>query len=160
MITLLGAFGLALGAPKCFFSIFNRFFLDICWIFVRLLGDFPCFSQGVGGMAEPLKSAASAEGGRWACGTVTDSCCTPFLALPKPCRHDTDPPLKNSPSSLVGNFFRFLLLSIRAPKMTSKNHRQKSENQGFWPPITLPKSIQNPFKIDVPQNMHFFIDFA
>ena len=55
LITLLGAFGLALGAPKCFFSIFNRFFLDICWIFVRLLGDFPCFSQGVGGMAEPFK---------------------------------------------------------------------------------------------------------
>ena len=105
------------------------------------------------------KSAASAEGGRWACGTVTDSCCTPFLALPKPCRHDTDPPLKNYPSSLVGNFFRFLLLSIRAPKMTSKNHRQKSENQGFWPPKTLSKSFPNASEIDVPKNMRFSIDF-
>ena len=125
----------------------------------------PRSAKWVGGGGPPpggssIKSAASAEGGRWACEIVTDSCRTPFLALPKPCRHDTDPPLKNHPSSLVGHFFRFLLLSSRAPKITSKNHRQKCENQGFWPPKTPPKLSQNPSKIDAPKNMQFFIDFC
>ena len=36
---------------------------------------------------------------------------------------------------------------------------KKCKNHGFWPPQTLPKCIQNAFKIDVPQNLHFFIDF-
>jgi len=33
------------------------------------------------------------------------------------------------------------------------------ENQECWLPKTLPKSVQNAFKIDVPHNMYFFIDF-
>ena len=38
--------------------------------------------------------------------------------------------------------------------------RKKTENHGFWPPKTLPKSFQNAFKIDVPKNMRFFMDFC
>ena len=44
--------------------------------------------------------------------------------------------------------------------MTSKNHRKKCGNQGFWPPKPLPKPSPNPLKIDVPKNMQFFIDFG
>ena len=38
--------------------------------------------------------------------------------------------------------------------------RNNCENHWFWPPKTLPKSSQNAFKIDVPKNMQFFIDFC
>ena len=38
--------------------------------------------------------------------------------------------------------------------------RKNCENHGFWPAKTLPKSIQNPFKIDVPKNMRFFIEIC
>ena len=38
--------------------------------------------------------------------------------------------------------------------------RKNCENHGFWPPKTLPKSIQNAFKIDVSKNMRFFIEFC
>ena len=37
--------------------------------------------------------------------------------------------------------------------------REKIENHGFWSPKAIPKPSQNAFKIDVPQNLHFFIDF-
>jgi len=43
-------------------------------------------------------------------------------------------------------------------KITSKKHRKKRENQGFWPPKIYPKPTQNPFKIDVPKNMRFALD--
>ena len=36
-------------------------------------------------------------------------------------------------------FGRFFRLPKRAWKMTSKKHRKKCENQGFWPPKPLPK---------------------
>ena len=38
--------------------------------------------------------------------------------------------------------------------------RKKCKNHGFWPPKTLPKSIQNAFKIDVPKNMDCFEVFC
>ena len=38
--------------------------------------------------------------------------------------------------------------------------RKNCENHGCWPPKTLPKPTQNPFKIDVPKNMRFFIEFC
>ena len=38
--------------------------------------------------------------------------------------------------------------------------RKKCKNQGFWPPKTLPKSIQNAFKIDVSKNMQFFMEIC
>ena len=38
--------------------------------------------------------------------------------------------------------------------------RKNCENHGFWPPKTLPKSIQNASKIDVSKNMRFFMDFC
>ena len=57
----------------------------------------------------------------------------------------------------LGRFFR---LPKRAWKMTSKKHRKKCENHGFWPPKPLPKPSQNPIKIEVPKNMRFFIDFC
>ena len=37
---------------------------------------------------------------------------------------------------------------------------QKCENQEFWAPKTHPKCPQNAFKIDVPKNMRFFMDFC
>ncbi len=49
---------------------------------------------------------------------------------------------------------------IRASKITSKKHRKKCENRGFWPPKTLPKAFQNACKIDVPTSMRFFSDFG
>ena len=60
---------------------------------------------------------------------------------------------------LLGLLGRFFALPERASKMTSKKHRKKTENQGFWSPKTLPKSFQNPFQIEFPKNMQFFIDF-
>ena len=44
---------------------------------------------------------------------------------------------------LLAHLGRFFRLSNCACKMTSKKHRKKCENQGFWPPKTLPKSCQN-----------------
>ena len=38
--------------------------------------------------------------------------------------------------------------------------RKNAENRGCWSPKTLPKSIQNAFKIDVPTNIRFFSDFC
>ena len=38
--------------------------------------------------------------------------------------------------------------------------RNNYKNQGFWLPKTLPKPMQNCFKIDVPKNMRFCIDFC
>ena len=61
---------------------------------------------------------------------------------------------------LLGLLGRFFALPKRAVKTTSKKHRKKCENDGFWPPKTLPKWVQNAFKIDVPQNMRFCIDFS
>ena len=55
-------------------------------------------------------------------------------------------------SVLLGFLGRFLALPEHASKMTSKKHRKKCENQGFWSPQTLPKPFQNPFKIDVPKD--------
>ena len=47
-----------------------------------------------------------------------------------------------------------------ASKTTSKKHRKKCENQGFWPPQTLPKPIQNASKNEVPKNIDFFEVFC
>ena len=55
---------------------------------------------------------------------------------------------------------RFFALPKRASKMTSKKHRKKCENQGFWPPKTLPKSFQNTSEIDVLKNMRFLRTFS
>ena len=44
--------------------------------------------------------------------------------------------------------------------MTSKKYRKKYENRRFWPPKPIPKPFQNPFKIEVPKNLQFFIDFG
>ena len=55
---------------------------------------------------------------------------------------------------------RFLASSKRASKMTSKKHRKKCENQGFWLPQTVPKSTQNASQNDVPKSMRFFMDFG
>ena len=38
--------------------------------------------------------------------------------------------------------------------------RKNCENQGFWPPKTIPKPFQNAFQIDVPKNMQFYIYFS
>ena len=54
---------------------------------------------------------------------------------------------------------RFLSLPKIVLFFASIFYGKNPENHGFWLPKTLPKSIQNAFKIDVPQNLHFFIDF-
>ena len=46
-------------------------------------------------------------------------------------------------SVLLGFLGRFLALPYCASKTTSKKHRKKRENQGFWPPKPLPKLSQN-----------------
>ena len=61
---------------------------------------------------------------------------------------------------LLAHLGRFFRLPKRAWKMTSKKHRKKCENRGFWPPKPLPKPSQNPLKIEVPKNMQFVIDFC
>ena len=53
-----------------------------------------------------------------------------------------------------------MALPERASKTTSKKHRKKRENRGFWPPKPLPKPFQNPIKTEVPKNMRFVIDFG
>jgi len=58
--------------------------------------------------------------------------------------------------ALVKGFWSLL---IHASKFGSKKHRKTCENRGYWPPKTVPKSVQNAFKIDVPQNKPFFLDF-
>ena len=47
----------------------------------------------------------------------------------------------------------------RASKTTTKKHRKKCENRGFWPPETLPKPSRNPSKIDVPKDIQIFRAF-
>ena len=44
---------------------------------------------------------------------------------------------------LLAHLGRFFRLSNCACKMTSKEHRKKCENQGFWLPKPLPKLSQN-----------------
>ena len=58
------------------------------------------------------------------------------------------------------NFFRFFGLPKNPLKFKSKKWRKKCENPGFRPPKTVPKSFQNPSKIDVLKSMRFFIDFC
>ena len=62
--------------------------------------------------------------------------------------------------ALFFDFVRFFGLPKWSSKFASKNHRKKCENRGFWPPKTVPKSIQNASENDVPTNMGFFIDFG
>ena len=61
---------------------------------------------------------------------------------------------------LLGLLGRFFALPKRAAKTTSKKHRKKRENRGFWPPKPLPKPFQNPIKTEVPKNMRFVVDFG
>ena len=61
---------------------------------------------------------------------------------------------------LFGLLGRFLALLKRASNFASKKHRKKCENWWFWPPKTLPKPSQNPFKIEVPRKMPFFHRFV
>ena len=60
---------------------------------------------------------------------------------------------------LLAHLGRFFRLSNCACKMTSKKHRKKCENQGFWPPKPLPKPFRNPSKIEVPKDIHLFRAF-
>ena len=55
---------------------------------------------------------------------------------------------------------RFLSLPKIILFFASIFSRKNRENHRFWPPKTLPKPSQNPFKIDVPKNMRFFMDFG
>ena len=55
---------------------------------------------------------------------------------------------------------RFLSLQKIILFFASIFSRKNRENHGFWPPKTLPKPSQNPFKIDVPKNIRFFIEFC
>ena len=57
-------------------------------------------------------------------------------------------------------FWRIFASSKRASKITSKKHRKNCENRNFWPPKTLPKPIQNAFKIEVPKHIDFFEVFG
>ena len=54
----------------------------------------------------------------------------------------------------------FVALPECASKTTSKKYRKNCGKHGFWPPKTVPKSIQNAYKIDVSKNMRIFIDFC
>ena len=69
---------------------------------------------------------------------------------------DDGPP----PDALFFDFFRFFGLPQWSSKFASKNHPKKCENRGFWPPKTLPKPTQNAFKIEVPKNVRFWVDFG
>ena len=53
-------------------------------------------------------------------------------------------------------FWRIFASSKRALKITSKKYWKKCENRGFQAFKTLPKPIQNAFKIEVPKNTDFF----
>ena len=61
---------------------------------------------------------------------------------------------------LLGLLGRFFALPERASKMTSKKHRKKTENRGFWSPKPLPQPFQNPLKIEVPKNRQFCFHFG
>ena len=67
---------------------------------------------------------------------------------------------KSTISVLLGLLGRFLALPERASKTTSKKHRKKRENRGFWPSKPLPKPFQNPIKTEVPKNMQFLSAFS
>ena len=55
---------------------------------------------------------------------------------------------------------RFLSLPKIILFFASIFSRKNRENHRFWLPKTLPKPTQNPFKIDVPKNIRFFIEFC
>ena len=82
----------------------------------------------------------------------------PFVPSPGPAR-TAQPAQKLGVKPFLGLKMRFCCLPKIILFFASIFSRKKCKNHGFWPPKTLPKSIQNAFKIDVPQNLHFFIDF-
>ena len=85
--------------------------------------------------------------------------CSPLFFSPQEPGDDRSPPLNFRLLLLLGLLGRFFALLKRSSKFTSKKHRKKCENRGFWPPKTLPKSSQNASEIDVPKNIEIFIDF-
>ena len=82
----------------------------------------------------------------------------PYIPAPGPAR-TAQPAQKLGKKSFSGLKMRFFSLPKIILFFASIFSRKKCKNHGFWPPKTLPKSIQNAFKIDVPQNLHFFSDF-
>ena len=81
-------------------------------------------------------------------------------SLPGESPYTADPTPKSGKLWFFRIFDRIFRLPKCMSKFTSKKCRKMSENRGFWPPKTLPKPPQNAFKIDVPKNMRFFIDFC
>ena len=81
-------------------------------------------------------------------------------SLPGESPYTADPTPKSGKLWFFRIFDRIFRLPKCMSKFTSKKCRKMSENRGFWPPKTLPKPIQNGFKIDVPKNMRFFIEFC
>ena len=85
---------------------------------------------------------------------------TPIFFFPQEGGEHRRPGAKKRNSVVLCLFFAILALPNCILNFASKKHRKKCENEGFWPPKTLPKWIQNAFKIDVPKNMRFCIDFS
>ena len=83
----------------------------------------------------------------------------PPLPLPRPNAPAADPgQLDPIWGSLLAHFW-FFGSSKRASNFASQKHRTNTEHIWFWPPKTVPKTLQNQIKIDVPKNIEIFIDF-
>ena len=79
---------------------------------------------------------------------------------PRESAHTAEHPLKKSGERLCSHFFAFFCFPKRVPNFTWKKHRKNCQNQWFWAPKTLPKSIQNRSKIEPRKNTRFFISFS
>ena len=85
---------------------------------------------------------------------------TPLFFSPQEPGDHRRPCAKKRKNGTLWLFFRFFAFPSCNLNFASNKHRKKRENQWFWLPKPLPKRGQNPFKIDVPNNMRFFTDFC
>ena len=74
---------------------------------------------------------------------------TPLFFSPQHPAHSAGPAQNEWLPRPFGVFFSNFCCRNAFQILTSKKHRTKCENQGFWPPKILPKPFQNPSKIDV-----------
>ena len=82
----------------------------------------------------------------------------PYIPSPGPAR-TAEPAQKLREIPLWGLKMRFCSLPKIILFLASIFSWKNWENQEFWLLKTFPKSVQNAFKIDVPQNLHLFVDF-
>ena len=76
---------------------------------------------------------------------------TPLFFSPQHPAHSAGPAQDGLKLHGLAFFFSNFCFQNTFQILTSKKHRKKLENKGFWPPKTVPKPFKNPSQIDVPE---------